>query len=96
MNNNLTRLAKRREHLEAEAQAQRLALADAIDGLRKPLDMTDKGLAVLRYIRNHPILVASGSSVMLSVFRLVNIRKWFRRGWLAWKTLQRLKKNAAS
>ena len=57
MNNNLTRLAKRREHLVAQAQAQRLALADAIEGLRKPLDMTDKGLAVLRYVRSHPISI---------------------------------------
>ncbi|MSP86934.1 MAG: hypothetical protein EXR38_01350 [Methylotenera sp.] len=90
MNQNLLRLAKRREHLVEKAEAQRLALAQNVEVWSKPLTMADQGLNVLRYIRNHPIMIAGGGTAVLSMLRPSRFGKWFRRGWLAWQILQKL------
>ena len=90
MNENLLRLAKRRERLVEKAQAQRLALSQSLDVWRKPLAIVDQSLNVLRYIRNHPVVITGGSTVLLSMLRLGKLEKWFRRGWLAWQILRKL------
>jgi hypothetical protein len=89
MNENLLRLAKRRERLVTDAQAQRLVIEQNVNVWRKPLAMADQGLHALRYIRNHPMLIAGGSAALLSTRRPGGIGKWFRRGWVAWQILRR-------
>lgn len=89
MNGKLLKLAKRRERLVAEAEAQRLALAQNIEVWRKPLAIADQGLVALRYVKSHPILMAGSSVALLSIWRPGNIGKWFRRGLVAWQFLRK-------
>lgn len=90
MNNKLTSLAKRREHLIAEAATQRLMLTQHIEPLRATLVLADRGLAAVRYIKSHPAWMVSASLVFLTVMRSSQVGKWLQLGWLVWQVLRRL------
>ena len=82
MNENLLRIAKRRERLLVNAEAQRLVLAQSVDVWRKPLEIADQGLYAFRYITNHPMMAAGGGTALLSMLLPGSIGKWSRRGLL--------------
>lgn len=90
MNKKLLKLAQRREHLVSEAEKQRNQLAQTVDTLRAPLAMADKGLAAIRYIKAHPLLMAGGGAVLMKVLRPSRIGKWFGRGLFAWQMVRKL------
>jgi hypothetical protein len=92
MNPSLVKLAKRRQHLVAEAEAQRLAVTEQLQAWRKPIGMLDAALNIVRYIKQHPILVASGGSALLSMMKPNALSLWLQRGLLAWQLLSRLRK----
>ena len=96
MNKNLLKLAKRREHLVIKAEAQRLTVSQSLDIWRKPLSIADHGLNVLRYVRNHPFMIAGGSTALISIIRPNGFGKWFQRVWLAWQILRKLSKKSKS
>lgn len=83
MNDNLRKLAKRRELLVARAEAQRLLLSESIDAWRKPLAVVNQGLYALRYVKNHPLMIVGGGAALLSILRPSGLAKWLRFGWLA-------------
>jgi hypothetical protein len=89
MSKKLTSLAKRREHLIAEASAQRLILAQHIEPLRATLGLADRGLAAVSYVKSHPVRAASVGIALLTAIRPNRAVKWLRRGWLAWQVLRR-------
>jgi hypothetical protein len=84
MNNRLYCLAQRRERLVALATAQRMLLAQNIEPCRLPLARLDQGLAVLRFVSNHPASVI-GSGVFIATLGSGGISKWLRRGWALWQ-----------
>lgn len=86
----LQKLTVRRQRLIAQAESQRVLLAQNADSLRKPLAMADKGLNVLRYIKHHPLVVAGGGATLLSIANPNGITKWLRRGWLAWQLTKKI------
>jgi len=86
MNEKLIRLAERRESLVAQAAAQRTALAQHIEPWRIPLARVDQGLAVLRYLKNHPAWIVGGG-VLLAALRPGRVGKWLRRGWVTWQMM---------
>lgn len=92
MNAKSIKLAKRREHLVAQAAAQRTAVAQNFEVWRAPLALADQGLAVLRFIRRHAVWVAGGG-ILLGVLRPArgSIWKWLRRGWVAWQVARNLR-----
>jgi hypothetical protein len=90
MNEKQTRLAERREHLVAQAAAQRMALAQNIEPWRMPLAMADQGLAALRFIRSHPAWIVGGG-ILLAAIRPRRGGKWLRWGWVTWQVVQRLR-----
>ncbi len=90
MNAKLSRLAKRREHLIAQAAAQRILLAQDIESWRTPLAFADLGLDVLRGIKRHPVWMVGGVA-MLAALRLNRAGKWLRRGWITWQVVQKLR-----
>jgi hypothetical protein len=90
MNKKLLKLAKRREQLVATAESQRTQLAQALEVWRAPLAMADQGLAVIAYIKTHPILLAGGSAILLKILRPKRISKWLSRGWFAWSLMRKL------
>jgi len=89
MNKKLSRLIERREHLVAQAAAQRMALAQEIEPWRVPLARADQGLAALRFIKRHPVWLVGGVA-LLAAMRPGGLGKWLRRSWIAWQVVHRL------
>jgi hypothetical protein len=87
----LVKLAKKRQVLVDEAQMQRVAVVDQLQAWHKPIGMLDSAINMLRYIKRHPILVASAGSTLLSMFKPNALSLWLQRGLLAWQILSKLK-----
>ncbi len=92
MNNSLITLAKKRQRLVEEAQMQRVAVANQLQAWHKPISMLDYAINMLRYVKQHPILVASGGSALLSMFKPNALSLWLQRGLLAWQILSKFRK----
>jgi hypothetical protein len=84
MNNKLAQLAARRQQLVAQAAAQRTALAHDLAPWRARLAVVDQGVAGIRYIRRHPVLMM-GAALVLAALRLRLTGKWLQRGLLMWQ-----------
>ena len=95
MNVTLVTLAKKRQHLVEAAQKQRMAVSDQLHAWHKPISMIDYAINMLRYIKNHPVLVASGGSALLSMFKPNALSLWLQRGLLVWQILNKFRKKAA-
>ena len=91
MNKKLSKLAEQRMHLVAEIASQRVLLSQNMMPLRASLALADKGLAIVRYIKNHRLLASSGSVVLLSTVLPNSIGKWSRRAWFVWQILRKLR-----
>ena len=92
MNNSLVTLAKKRQRLVDEAQMQRVAVANQLQAWHKPISMLDYAINMLRYVKQHPVLVASGGSALLSMFKPNALSLWLQRGLLAWQILSKFRK----
>lgn len=92
MNKKLTHLAERRRQLIAQAAAQRTALAHDMAPWRARLALADRGVAVLRYIGRHPVLIV-GAALLLAALRPQRAGKWLQRGWLVWQIGRRLRRS---
>ena len=95
MNVTLVTLAKKRQHLIEEAQKQRMAVSDQLHAWHKPISMIDYAINMLRYIKHHPVLVASGGSALLSMLKPNALSLWLQRGLLLWQILNKFRKKAA-
>jgi len=95
MNVTLVTLAKKRQHLVEAAQKQRMAVSDQLHAWHKPISMIDYAINMLRYIKHHPVLVASGGSALLSMFKPNALSLWLQRGLLVWQILNKFRKKAA-
>jgi YqjK-like protein len=93
MSKKLRNLAARREYLVAEASAQRLMLAENVETWRTPLALADRGLAIVHYIKRHPISAAGAGLGLLTVMQSSRASTWFQRGWLVWQVVRRLRGN---
>ena len=95
MNVTLVTLAKKRQHLVEAAQKQRMAVSDQLHAWHKPISMIDYAINMLRYIKHHPVLVASGGSALLSMLKPNALSLWLQRGLLLWQILNKFRKKAA-
>lgn len=84
MNNKLAQLAARRQQLVAQAAAQRAGLSNELAPWRARLAVVDRGVAGIRYIRRHPVLMM-GAALVLAALRLRLTGKWLQRGLLMWQ-----------
>jgi len=80
----LTEIARRRERLVARAAAQRAAIAGTLRELRPPIDIVDRGLAVVRFFRRHPVLLAAVTAAAFA-FRPRGMLWLAGRGLAAWR-----------
>jgi hypothetical protein len=81
MNNKLFELAQHREVLLERISAQREQLIDEIDAeWQAPLALADQGMAAVRYLRHHPMLVSA-----IMVFYLIRRRSVAGFAWGAWR-----------
>lgn len=65
--NPLIEITRRRERLVARAAAQRAAIAGTLRELQPPISIVDGGLAVVRFFRAHPVLLAAVSAAVLAL-----------------------------
>jgi YqjK-like protein len=89
MNKKRAQLAERRQQLVAQAAVQRISLAHDLEPWRARLVLADRGIAGLRYIKSHPILMV-GAVLLLAALRQGRVGKWLQRGWVVWQLGRRL------
>lgn len=73
-----------RERLLARCASQREELAVLVRQLNGPLKVADHGVAGLRYLRAHPMLLAVATALLAAV-RPRGALKWVQRGFVAWR-----------
>ncbi len=89
MNGKLTPLAERREHLLAQAAAQRTALAQHAAPWRAPLALADRGVEALRTVRRHPGWLLA-AVLLLVALRPGRAGKLTRFAWVGWQVGRRV------
>ncbi len=90
MNRDLERILERRRLLVSQAAAQRFALAQEAARWKPRLALADRGLAVFRYVRRYPALLA-GAGVLAALLRPRIGGIWLQRGVLAWQLVRSLR-----
>lgn len=86
MNSKLAQLAAHRCALMNQAALQRVLLAEAFEPLSRTIKIADRGLSVLRYMANNPLILAGSLALAVAV----RPNKWVKlleSGWLAWRIL---------
>jgi len=74
---------QRRNELREKIAAQRGQLAEVASRWQPALTLADQGLAGMRFMRSHPVLV--GGAVALLVIRRRGMLGLLMGGWRAWK-----------
>lgn len=83
MNSQMLMVMQRRSELLARIAAQREQIAEVGARWKAPLALADQGLAVVRFLRSHPVLVAG--VVALLVIRRRGVVGLLKGGWRVWK-----------
>lgn len=85
----LDRIRLRREYLLARAELQRLDLALYAQALQKPLALVDRGIALIRRVREHPAILLLGLAALVFLNRKRPGRMLYFGG-MAWRVWQGL------
>ena len=83
MNRRMLEVRQRRAELLAIISSQREQLAEIGTHWQAPLALADQGLAVVRFLRCRPVLVAGVAA--LFIIRRRGLIGLSRGGWLMWK-----------
>lgn len=83
MNRQMLAVMQRRGELLERIAAQRGQLAETGARWQAPLALADQGLAVLRFLRARPVLVAGVAALL--IIRRRGMMGLARSGWLGWK-----------
>lgn len=83
MSDRMSVVMQRRGELLARIAAQRGELAEYAARWQAPLALADQGLAAVRYLRAHPVLVAAAVAVV--VLRRRGVMGLVRGGWRMWQ-----------
>jgi len=95
MDAHLTTIARRRAALIARAAAQRDEVGHLVQPWLTPLSFMDRGAALVRQVRMHPLGIALG---VLTLFRLGRRgwSLWAGRLWTGWQLYQSMMQNQQS
>lgn len=91
MNEKLTRLAERREYLINQAAKQRTALTHEAVPWRSLMEHADQGLAVVRYLKNHPMWLVGATGALFTALGPGRVWRWLGRGLIGLQMLNRLR-----
>ena len=83
MNERMLAVMQRRGELLAKITSQREQVVQIGARLEKPLALADQGLAMLRFMRSRPVLVAGVAALL--VWRRRGALGVMKLGWRAWK-----------
>ena len=92
MSKRLIELAERRQRLIALAASQRSEFSRNLSPLKAGCAVADKGVKAVRYLQQHPALVAGGVGLMVAL-RPRKAFNWLKRGWFAWRMVQKLRQH---
>ena len=84
MNEKLALLAARKQALIDKAAMQRVTLAQNMQALQQPIAIADRGLQVLRYFRQYPVLMLGVSSITGILIRRLKMARFtalLQTGW---------------
>lgn len=95
MNKRLIELAERRERLVATIELQRGALARQVAPWRGVLSVADRGVEAVRYLKQHPGLVAGAVGFFVAL-RPHRAFTWLKRGWSVWKMVQKVRRRLST
>jgi hypothetical protein len=90
MSNRAQDLAAKRERLVARVAAQRVVLAQQMEPWRARLAVADQGIAAVRTVGRHPLLLV-GVAVLLVVWRPRGAVRWLQYSWMAWQVSRKLR-----
>jgi YqjK-like protein len=91
MNNGLKALEQRQHQLMLQASREREAFAEHFEAWEKPLSWADKGIDVVQFLKNNPILWTS-AFVALAHYRPKFASKVLVVGWGAMKIVKSAKR----
>jgi hypothetical protein len=86
----LAKIRRRKERLIGRTEAQRAAMADAWRYWQQPAHVVDRGIAVARFLKSHPLLLGVGVTAAVVLGRR-NLLGWISRGWVVWRTFRSLR-----
>jgi hypothetical protein len=90
MSTRMKQLAARREALVAQAALQRTLAADASAGIRRGLDLIERGVALLRGVARKPLVVGlTVAAIALLVAKPRQTAKWLGYGLTAYTMFRR-------
>ncbi len=95
MNARLAELATRRERLIARSAEQRAALADSVQALHAPLQIADRALSIIAFVRRHPLITVAAGALAFAL-RPRRAGLWLRRGWLLWRLFRAVERWAGA
>lgn len=86
MNDSLFKLMQNRNRLLAKIAAQRGQMTEIEAEWRAPLALADRGVAIVRFLRCHPLLVSGAMAIILFRRRSMTGMTGLMWGvWRAWK-----------
>lgn len=94
MNPRLTAISRRRAALVARAAAQRAEVGRLVDCWRTPLTLADRGIALVRGMRAHPLALAVGMALLARVPG-GRLGLWVERLWTGWQLFHSLRDQRA-
>jgi hypothetical protein len=88
----LIEIARRKERLIARAGSQRAAIGANFRQLQGPIGIVDRGLEIARFLRGHPLLVATVIAAVAAFRRrsLVTLAGSALSVWRIWRSLSAL------
>lgn len=93
MNRQISALSQRRAELLARIAAQRGRVTEIGTQLQTTFELADKGLAVVRFFRSRPFLLAGIAAVFVARRHGAAALVW--GGWRLWTGYRRLSANSA-
>lgn len=79
-NKRLEEVVGRRLDILEKIEYQRMEMADISSKLQHPFALVDHGLKGIRFVREHPGLLAGGMAALVAIRRM-GIMAWIKKGW---------------
>jgi hypothetical protein len=80
----LNEFARHKERLITRIEQQRGTLSGEWHTWEKPAALVDRGIAVVRFFKSHPLLITAGLALVVAL-RLHKFKGWLGRGLMLWR-----------
>jgi hypothetical protein len=85
----LIEIARRKERLIARAESQRAAIGANFRQLQGPIGVVNRGLGIVRFLRGHPLLVATVIAAVVAFRRrgVISLTGGALSVWRIWRSV---------